>query len=36
VLCKYINKLLEVYVNDWIVDSLLKDHATTIRLMLDM
>jgi hypothetical protein len=31
-----IHKFLEVYFDDWIVFSLLKDHVEVLRLMLDM
>lgn len=32
---EYIHKFLEVYMDDWIVYSLLKDHATLLRIMFD-
>jgi hypothetical protein len=31
----FIHKFLEVYLNDWIVFNLLKDHIEVLRLMLD-
>ena len=31
----FIHKFLEVYLDDWIVFSLLKDHVEVLRLMLD-
>jgi hypothetical protein len=31
----FINKFLEVYLDDWTVFSLLKDHVEIIRLMLE-
>jgi hypothetical protein len=32
---EFIHKFLEVYLDDWTVFSLLKDHIETLRLMLD-
>ena len=32
---EYIHKFLEVYMDDWTVYSLLKDHATLLRIMFD-
>jgi hypothetical protein len=32
---EFIHKFLEVYLDDWIVFSLLKDHIETLRSMLD-
>jgi hypothetical protein len=32
---EFIHKFLEVYLDDWMVFSLLKDHIEVLRLMLD-
>jgi hypothetical protein len=32
---KFIHRFLEVYLDDWIVYSLLKDHVEVLRLMLE-
>ena len=32
---EYIHKFLEVYFDDWTIFGLLKDHITSLRLMLD-
>jgi hypothetical protein len=32
----FVHKFLEVYIDDWAIFSLLKDHVENLRLMLDM